>query len=157
MSGIVVQWLVDPRHTPTGRALAEAVRGMLAHFGQADDAPRPPREAKVRLGSSRRRHRLARAGSISARARSTAGMIDGAWRGSTAQWLSITPCFPRLPDGSWDRTYLLPCFTRRAQAQEVPEADYAGDQPDPRRKGGQRGGLVDHLGSAECIADPTYP
>jgi hypothetical protein len=54
------------------------------------------------------------------------------------------------------RRCLLPCFALRAQAQEVPDADYAGNQPDPHWKGWQRGGLVDHLGSGDCIADPTY-
>jgi hypothetical protein len=33
MSGIVVQWLVDPQHAPTGRDLADALRAILAHFG----------------------------------------------------------------------------------------------------------------------------
>jgi len=50
----------------------------------------------------------------------------------------------------------LPSFTRRAQAQEVADADYTGKQPDPHRKGAQPGGLVDHMGSGECMADPTH-
>jgi uncharacterized membrane protein YccC len=46
MSGIVVQWLVDPQHAPTGRDLADALRAILAHFGQAAAAPAPSRAAR---------------------------------------------------------------------------------------------------------------
>jgi AcrR family transcriptional regulator len=42
MSGIVVQWLVDPQHAPTGRDLATALRSILAHFGQTTQAAEPP-------------------------------------------------------------------------------------------------------------------
>lgn len=43
MSGIVVQWLVDPQHAPTGRDLADALRAILAHVGQPAAAEAPPR------------------------------------------------------------------------------------------------------------------
>jgi AcrR family transcriptional regulator len=42
VSGIVVQWLVDPQHAPTGRDLTDALRAILAHFGQTSAAPRTP-------------------------------------------------------------------------------------------------------------------
>ena len=46
MSGVVVQWLVDPRHAPTGRDLADALRAILAHVGPAAAAPAPARAAR---------------------------------------------------------------------------------------------------------------
>jgi AcrR family transcriptional regulator len=38
MSGLIVQWLVDPERAPSGRALAEALRTILASVRDAEEA-----------------------------------------------------------------------------------------------------------------------
>ena len=37
LSGVLVQWLIDPEHAPSGRDLAEALRAIVANMGSIDE------------------------------------------------------------------------------------------------------------------------